>query len=64
MQRFEQIYAEHHEAVRAYVNRRVHALVALPEGTAECKAQAHYANGVLEVHLEKPEQSNSAASRS
>ena len=24
MQRFEQIYAEHHEAVRAYVRRRVH----------------------------------------
>ncbi len=31
--------------------------VALPEGTAEGEAQAHYANGVLEVHLEKPEQS-------
>jgi len=31
--------------------------VALPEGTGESEAQAHYANGVLEVHVQKPEQS-------
>jgi HSP20 family protein len=31
--------------------------VALPEGTGESEAEAHYANGVLEVHVEKPEQS-------
>ncbi len=31
--------------------------VALPEGTGEGEAQAHYANGVLEVHIQKPEQS-------
>jgi HSP20 family protein len=31
--------------------------VALPEGTGEGEAAAHYANGVLEVHVQKPEQS-------
>jgi HSP20 family protein len=31
--------------------------VALPEGTGEGEAGAHYANGVLEVHVQKPEQS-------
>ena len=31
--------------------------VALPEGTDDVEARAHYANGVLEVHIEKPEQS-------
>jgi len=31
--------------------------VALPEGTGDGEANAHYANGVLEVHVEKPEQS-------
>jgi HSP20 family molecular chaperone IbpA len=31
--------------------------VALPEGTGDCEAKAHYANGVLEVHVQKPEQS-------
>jgi HSP20 family protein len=31
--------------------------VALPEGTGDGEAQAHYANGVLEVHVQKPEQS-------
>jgi HSP20 family protein len=31
--------------------------VALPEGTGESEAQARYANGVLEVHVQKPEQS-------
>jgi sugar lactone lactonase YvrE len=31
--------------------------VALPEGTADVEARAHYANGVLEVHVEKREQS-------
>lgn len=31
--------------------------VALPEGAGEGEAQAHYANGVLEVHVQKPEQS-------
>ena len=31
--------------------------VALPEGTGASEARAHYANGVLEVHVEKPEQS-------
>jgi HSP20 family protein len=31
--------------------------VALPEGTGEGEARAHYANGVLEVHVQKPEQS-------
>ena len=30
--------------------------VALPEGTGDSEAQAHYANGVLEVHVQKPEQ--------
>jgi HSP20 family protein len=31
--------------------------VALPEGTGESEAHADYANGVLEVHVQKPEQS-------
>lgn len=31
--------------------------VALPEGTGDAEARAHYANGVLEVHIQKPEQS-------
>jgi HSP20 family protein len=31
--------------------------VALPEGAGASEARAHYANGVLEVHVEKPEQS-------
>jgi len=31
--------------------------VALPEGTGDGEARAHYANGVLEVHIQKPEQS-------
>jgi len=31
--------------------------VALPEGTGDSDARAHYANGVLEVHIQKPEQS-------
>src|SRR6476659_6367639 len=31
--------------------------VALPEGTNDVEARAHYANGVLEVHVEKREQS-------
>jgi len=31
--------------------------VALPEGTGDGEANAHYANGVLEVHVQKPEQS-------
>ena len=31
--------------------------VALPEGTGDGEARAHYANGVLEVHVQKPEQS-------
>jgi HSP20 family protein len=31
--------------------------VALPEGTGDSEARAHYANGVLEVHVPKPEQS-------
>ena len=31
--------------------------VALPEGTDDVEARAHYANGVLEVHVEKREQS-------
>jgi HSP20 family protein len=31
--------------------------VALPEGTGEGEARAHYADGVLEVHVQKPEQS-------
>ena len=31
--------------------------VALPEGTGDNEARAHYANGVLEVHIQKPEQS-------
>jgi len=30
--------------------------VALPEGTGDGDARAHYANGVLEVHVQKPEQ--------
>jgi HSP20 family protein len=30
--------------------------VALPEGTGDSEAGAHYANGVLEVHVQKPEQ--------
>src|SRR6187397_1863345 len=29
--------------------------VALPEGTGDGEARAHYANGVLEVHVHKPE---------
>ena len=40
---------------------------ALPEGTGASEARAHYApNGVLEVHVEKPEQSpnHAATSRS
>ena len=31
--------------------------VALPQGSGEGEAQAHYANGALEVHVKKPEQS-------
>src|SRR6266480_3069304 len=31
--------------------------VALPDGTGDGEARAHYANGVLEVHVQKPEQS-------
>jgi HSP20 family protein len=31
--------------------------VALPEGTGDGQAQAHYANGALEVRVKKPEQS-------
>jgi len=31
--------------------------VALPQGCGEGEAQAHYANGALEVHVKKPEQS-------
>jgi HSP20 family protein len=31
--------------------------VALPEGTGDGEARAHYTNGVLEVHVQKPEQS-------
>jgi HSP20 family protein len=31
--------------------------VALPEGCGEGEARAHYANGVLEVHVQKPERS-------
>jgi HSP20 family protein len=31
--------------------------VAMPEGTDDVEARAHYANGVLEVHVEKREQS-------
>ena len=31
--------------------------VALAEGTGDGEARAHYANGVLEVHVQKPEQS-------
>ena len=31
--------------------------VALPEGTGDGEARAHYANGVLEVHVHKPEPS-------
>ena len=38
--------------------------VALPEGTDDVEARAHYANGVLEVHVEKREQSSRARSRS
>ena len=30
--------------------------VALPQGCGEGEAQAHYANGALEVHVKKPEQ--------
>ena len=29
--------------------------VALPEGSGDGEARAHYANGVLEVHVQKPE---------
>jgi Hsp20/alpha crystallin family len=36
--------------------------VALPEGTGDGEAGAHYANGVLEVHVQKPEQSSPAGS--
>ena len=38
--------------------------VALPEGTDDVEARAHYANGVLEVHVEKREQSKPRRSRS
>jgi len=31
--------------------------VALPQGCGDGDAQAHYANGALEVHVKKPEQS-------
>jgi HSP20 family protein len=31
--------------------------VALPEGTDDVEARAHYSNGVLEVHVQKREQS-------
>src|SRR4249919_1444879 len=31
--------------------------IALPKGTGDGEARAHYANGVLEVHVEKREQS-------
>ena len=31
--------------------------VALPQGSGEGEAQAHYANGALEVHVKKPEHS-------
>ena len=31
--------------------------VALPQGCGESEAQAHYADGALEVHVKKPEQS-------
>jgi HSP20 family protein len=31
--------------------------VALPEGSGDGEARAHYANGVLEIHIHKPEQS-------
>jgi HSP20 family protein len=31
--------------------------VALPQGCGESEAQAYYANGALEVHVKKPEQS-------
>ena len=31
--------------------------VALPEGADDVEARANYANGVLEVHVQKPEQS-------
>src|SRR6187401_550338 len=31
--------------------------VALPEGTGESEARAHFAYGVLEVHVQKPDQS-------
>jgi HSP20 family molecular chaperone IbpA len=31
--------------------------VALPEGTGDGEARAHHANGVLEVHIEKPQRS-------
>ena len=31
--------------------------VALPQGCGEGEVQAHYANGALEVHVKKPEQS-------
>ena len=29
----------------------------MPEGTGDSEARAHYAYGVLEVHVQKPEQS-------
>ena len=31
--------------------------IALPEGIGDGEARAHYANGVLEVHVQKPEES-------
>jgi HSP20 family protein len=31
--------------------------VALPEGAGDTEARAHHSNGVLEVHVQKPEQS-------
>ena len=31
--------------------------IALPEGVGDGEARAHYANGVLEVHVQKPEAS-------
>lgn len=31
--------------------------IALPQGIGDSEARAHYANGVLEVHVQKPEES-------
>jgi HSP20 family molecular chaperone IbpA len=42
---------------KASASRARRRSVALPEGTADVEARAHYANGVLEVHVEKREQS-------